>query len=245
MILCFVFILFPPYLTPNLSLHSLAHTLCPPPSPSLSNLEGDLRCHGEAVGNDRLFFCGASLPAVQLDATAARKQDLLVHLHRGAPRKLASCDRKHTHTHTHTHGRTPAQTYKHMYKYTHTHGRTPTQTQTHTHTHTNVHTYTHRRTHTHTNKYKHMYTHTNTHTHTHMDANQQAHKQRQTDAQTCTYKYMQSGWHTHTHTRTHTHTHTHTQCFLCTKYFLLYCGLFGLGMYIIYLSYTTNAHPHI
>lgn len=65
-------------------------------------LEGDFRRHGEAVSDDRLFFCGATLPAVQFDAAAPGQEDLLVHLDRGVPRELPGCRREHTHTHTHT-----------------------------------------------------------------------------------------------------------------------------------------------
>lgn len=49
------------------------------------------RCHGETVSDDGLFFCGATFPAVQLNAAAAWQKNLLVHLHRRVPGKLASC----------------------------------------------------------------------------------------------------------------------------------------------------------
>lgn len=39
------------------------------------------RCHGEAVSDDGLLLRGATFPAVQLDAAAARQKNLLVHLH--------------------------------------------------------------------------------------------------------------------------------------------------------------------
>lgn len=49
------------------------------------------RRHGETVSDDGLFLCGATFPAVQLDAAATRQKDLLVHLHWRVPGELASC----------------------------------------------------------------------------------------------------------------------------------------------------------
>lgn len=49
------------------------------------------RCHGETVGDDGLFLCCATFPAVQLNAAAAWQKNLLVHLHWRVPGKLASC----------------------------------------------------------------------------------------------------------------------------------------------------------
>lgn len=49
------------------------------------------RRHGETVSDDRLFLCGATFPAVQLNAAAAWQKNLLVHLHWRVPGKLASC----------------------------------------------------------------------------------------------------------------------------------------------------------
>lgn len=62
------------------------------------HLEGDFSRHGEAVSDDGLFFGGAALPAVQLDAAAPGQEDLLVHLHRGVASELAGCKRKTTGT---------------------------------------------------------------------------------------------------------------------------------------------------
>lgn len=53
------------------------------------HLEGDFSRHGEAVSDDGLFFGGAALPAVQLDAAAPGQEHLLVHLHRGVASELA------------------------------------------------------------------------------------------------------------------------------------------------------------
>lgn len=71
----------------------------PQPSPpvyhhhrlSLCYLEGDFSCHGEAMGDNRLFFCGATLPTVQFNAAAPRKEDLFVHLDRRVACELAGC----------------------------------------------------------------------------------------------------------------------------------------------------------
>lgn len=54
-------------------------------------LEGYFCCHGESMGDDGLFLCGPSLPAVQLHAAASRQEHLAVHLYRGVPSQLASC----------------------------------------------------------------------------------------------------------------------------------------------------------
>lgn len=77
----------------------------PQPSPpvyhhhrlSLCYLEGDFSCHGEAMGDNRLFFCGATLPTVQFNAAAPRKEDLFVHLDRRVACELAGCT-EHTNT---------------------------------------------------------------------------------------------------------------------------------------------------
>lgn len=61
---------------------------------ALPHLEEDLRCHGEAVGDDGLLLRGPAFPAVQLHAAAAGQQRLAVHFGRGRPRKLPSCRRE-------------------------------------------------------------------------------------------------------------------------------------------------------
>jgi len=48
------------------------------------HLKADFRGHGEAMSDDRLLLCGASLPAVQLHTATASQHHLAIHLHRGA-----------------------------------------------------------------------------------------------------------------------------------------------------------------
>lgn len=55
------------------------------------DLEEDLSGHGEAVGDDGLLVWRFALPAVQLQAPAARQQALTVHLRGGDAGKLTGC----------------------------------------------------------------------------------------------------------------------------------------------------------
>lgn len=45
-----------------------------------TDLEQDLSCHGEAVGDDWLFIRRFALPAVELQTAAAGEETLTVHL---------------------------------------------------------------------------------------------------------------------------------------------------------------------